>query len=113
MEFPFPGIVFIKDNNPVSDANDVSDNVFKDTVGYIQNPYYKMYAVCNMGNSKKNKKVFHDTSNIYECCVENGDNQKPQQWMTSLDGINRDDIEQKIGDDTIYEFRYVPDATKV
>ena len=113
MEFPFPGILFIRDHNETTDANDVSDNVFKDTSGYIQNPYYKMYAICNMGNSKKNKKVFHDSTNLYECCVENGDNQKPQQWMTSLTGINRDDIEQKIGDDTIYEFRYVPEATKL
>lgn len=88
MEFT-PGVLFIKDLNKTTNDTEnggKGDNVFKDTSGYIDNPYYKMYSVCNMGNSKKNIEVFHDTENPLECCVENGDNQYPGQWMTIPQG---------------------------
>ena len=88
MEFT-PGVLFIKDSN--KETNDKEnggkgDNVFKDTPGYLNKPYAKMYSVCNMGNSKDNVTVFHDVENPMECCVENGDNQLPGQWMTTPQG---------------------------
>lgn len=98
MEFT-PGVLFIWDRNPqVNDTENggKGDNVFKDTPGYcdsttqdgslLTSGYYKMYSVCNMGNSKKNIEVFHDKANPMECCVENGDNQLPGQWMTIPQG---------------------------
>jgi hypothetical protein len=79
MEF-VPGIVFIQDNNKQTNDQEFGghgDNVFKDTPGYIDKPYYKMYSIGCMGNSKDNIEVFHDSDNPYDCCVENGDNQQP------------------------------------
>jgi hypothetical protein len=92
MEFK-PGIVFIQDNNPngakdeYGTTREYTDrNLFADTNDYINNPYYKMYAVGCMGNSKKNVTVLHDITNPYECCIENADNQELGQWMTALQG---------------------------
>lgn len=86
MEF-IPGVVFIKDLNKSTDRNnETGDNIFKDTVGYIDNPYYKMYSIGCMGNSKKNVEAIHDIANPKECCIENGDNQLPGQWMTIPQG---------------------------
>lgn len=98
MEFT-PGVLFIWDRNPQTNDTEnggKGDNVFKDTLGYcdtttpdgklLTSGYYKMYSVCNMGNSKDNIEVFHDTENPYECCVENGDNQLPGQWMVTPQG---------------------------
>ena len=93
MEFK-PGIVFFRDRNKTkaTDSNGVATdydtrNVFEDTEGYIQNPYYKMYSVACMGNSKDNVEVLHDITNPYECCVEVADNQEPGQWMTTPQGV--------------------------
>lgn len=98
MEFT-PGIIFIKDNNPQTNDTEYGgkgDNVFKDTLGYCEvtnedgtlltSSYHKMYSIGCMGNSKDNIKVFHDENNPYECCIENGDNQLPGQWMTDVQG---------------------------
>lgn len=126
MEFPYPGIVFVKDNNPITtnDANGaVNNNCFIDTPGYVDNPYYKMYAICNMGNSKKNTAVFHDADNEWECCVENLDNQRPEQWMTSFSELAlqnhiEDDLEAAVYIDEqgkeqpAYEFRFIADESK-
>lgn len=81
------GVVFLKDRNKTvnSDTN-TKNNVFKDTDGYVNSPYYKMYSIGSMGNSKKNTQVFHDEDNPIECCIENGDNQLPGQWMTVPQG---------------------------
>ena len=88
MEFT-NGVLFILDKNKTTNDTEnggKGDNVFKDTEGYIDNPYMKMYSVCNMGNSKDNIEVLHDTENPMECCIENGDNQLPGQWMTVPQG---------------------------
>lgn len=85
MQF-YPGVLFIKDRNQNDNKKGVQDNVFKDTVGYIADPYYKLYAVCNMGNSKKNTDVVHDPDNPKEVCIEVTDNQKAGQWLTALQG---------------------------
>ena len=92
MEFK-PGIVFLRDRNTTKAIDSSGSatsydarNVFEDTSGYIDNPYYKQYAIGCMGNSKDNIEVLHDISNPYECCVEVADNQEPGQWMTILQG---------------------------
>jgi hypothetical protein len=69
------GVVFIQDNNKTVDSNNAtSNNVFKEIPGYTTRPYPRMYSVGNMGNSKKNKEIFHGAGNEYECCVEVADN---------------------------------------
>lgn len=107
MEFQ-PGVVFIKDNNPLTKTdidNDpnkslINANVFFDTPGYIINTgekdekgdpiyegaYYKMYAIGCMGNDKGNFEVFHDITNDKELCIEVTDNQTAGQWMTVTQG---------------------------
>ena len=88
MQF-YPGVLFIMDHNQNTNKdNAVDNNVFKDTPGYISNPYYKLYAVCNMGNSKKNTEVFHDEENPLECCIEVADNQQDIQRMTRCCGLD-------------------------
>ena len=110
MEF-VNGVLFMQDNNKTyvtSGTYDAKDNnIFGDTVGYISNPYPKFYSLGQMGNSKKNIEVFHDTENPLECCVEVGDNQEPQQWMVSDDYLDSD-----IDDNAeYYGFRY-PDGVE-
>ena len=126
MEFPYPGVIFVKDNNPITTNgadSAVDNNCFIDTDGYVNNPYYKMYALCNMGNSKKNTAVFHDADNPYECCVENLDNQRPEQWMTGFSELAiqnniQDDLEAAVYIDekgkaqSAYEFRFIADESK-
>lgn len=88
MQF-YPGVLFIKDHNKkTNEINAVDNNVFKDTPGYVDNPYFKLYAICNMGNSKKNVEVFHDIENPLECCIEVADNQQQIQRMTVCCGLD-------------------------
>jgi hypothetical protein len=113
MEFN-SGVVFVLDENkrtsyygddgkPSRDGY-LNSNVFLDTPGYVDKPYYKMYAIGNMGNDKKNVDVFHDTSNELACCVEVTDNQNAEHWMTVPTNMATFDLE-----DLFYEFRY-PDG---
>ena len=127
MEFDF-GVMFVEDHNKSTDFINTdnkpdeslytSTNVFGyNTEGkldktYINNPYYKQYAIANMGNDKKNRSVFHDTKNYNACCVEILDNQNAEHWMTKAptraeDGT-WDDSSFVWGDDDtgFYEFRY-------
>ena len=116
-----PGVMFVIDRNPETGKGGNGDNVFKDTEGYIANPYPKMYSICNMGNSKKNTHVFHDEENPRECCVEVADNQLVEQRMLHY----RDAFKWNEGkyawtsigldgktDAKVFEFRY-PDAKDV
>ena len=84
MEF-VPALVFITDRNTKTDGAawnvDGIDNVFKDTDGYVAQPYPKLYSVANFGNSKKNSATFHDPDNPNEMCVEIADNQQDLQHM--------------------------------
>ena len=101
-----PGVIFITDNNTTIDKpTGVGDNVFKDTPGYVGNAYAKMYSLGQMGNSKDNIEVLHDTSNPLECCIEVADNQRPQQCMID-DEYTKDDIG---AGSKIFEFRYPKD----
>lgn len=93
MEF-IPGVVFFRDRNKTTEVNADGTatsydarNVFCDTDGYIDAPFYKQYSIGNMGNSKDNLEVLHDLTNPYEVCVENADNQEVGQWMTELQGV--------------------------
>lgn len=115
MEFN-TGVVFIKDNNKNdnfigADGNAqeglfLQANVFSDVEGYAANPYYRQYAIGNMGNDKKNIEVFHDTENPKACCVENTDNQKATQHMTVEVPYSTEKIDSTIWTDEDYEFRY-------
>lgn len=116
MEF-VPGVLFIQDHNTKKDMtvsdNFIKNNVFAEIPGYVGTTkettglYPRMYSICNMGNSKKNVTVLHDTTNPIEYCVEVADNQKPMQWMTHCDY----DDSLWAADEPDWEFRY-PDGYK-
>lgn len=116
MEFDF-GVVFVRDHNQEtsyrgsdgkpSEGAYLAANVFADTPNYTKSPYYKQYAVGNMGNDKKNVEVFHDTENPLACCVEVANNQTAKQFMTEK--ITVADLGDKVTEN--YEFRY-PDGNK-
>ena len=79
MEF-VPAVIFIRDRNPdLTNANLTQRNVFGDT----QN--FHFYGICDIGNSKKNKKVFHDTTNPLATCVEVSNNTSLPCLMASTD----------------------------
>jgi hypothetical protein len=113
MEFN-SGVLFIKDNNPETNYRGddnlpsrdkyLAANVFADTSGYVDKPYYKQYAIANMGNDKKNVEVFHDITNPKACCVEVTDNQNAEHWMTVPIGLDNFTMEEPY-----HEFRY-PDG---
>ena len=114
MEFNF-GVIFVKDNNKTINYYDSSGNpsepaylkanVFLDTDGYTQAPYYKQYAVCNMGNDKKNVEVFHDIDNPKACCVEVTNNQTFTQAMNTTITVDEFNSTEN------FEFRY-PDGNE-
>ena len=113
MEFN-SGVIFIKDNNPETNyyndenkpdrAGYLNANIFLDTPGYAAKPYYKMYAIGNMGNDKKNVEIFHDVNNPKACCVEVADNQNAEHWMTVPITMDQFSLEKPF-----HEFRY-PDG---
>lgn len=126
MEFPQMGVVFLKDFNQTTTETGtaaVKNNVFKEIPGYVANPYYKMYAICNMGNSKKNKEAFTDPSNPYDVIMEVSDNQAIQQQMTGgIDAIRIKDEEFVIStvnekgetvDVTMFEWRNAPKGESI
>jgi hypothetical protein len=78
------GVMFIRDHNPnfsqnASDpkTNNLFGEIKVNGISYVNDPYYKMYSLAQMGNSKDNVHVFHDQDNLIECCVEVKDNQSP------------------------------------
>lgn len=100
------GVIFMEDHNDkfvISKNDDAKgNNLFGEIGGYINSPYPRFYSIGQMGNSKDNIHVFHDTSNPKECCIEVTDNQEPQQWMISADYTDND-----IDDgNEYYGFRY-------
>ncbi|MBQ3990210.1 MAG: hypothetical protein II630_05155 [Bacteroidales bacterium] len=102
MEF-VPGAIFIKDR---------SGGLFGDTTGY------HFYGICDMGNSKKNTKVFHDTKNPLAVCMEVSNNTSLPCLMSSDDYTwNADDdavvtyVEDgETKEQKVFEFRYVADG---
>lgn len=103
------GVIFMEDHNPTyktsGDYDAKNNNLFGEIAGYISNPYPRFYSIGQMGNSKDNIHIFHDTSNPLECCVEVNDNQEPQQWMISDDYSDNDIDDGK----KYFGFRY-PDG---
>ena len=96
MEFQ-PGVIFIRDR---------SGNLFGDTTGY------HMYGICDIGNSKKNTKVFHDTKNPIATCVEVSNNTSLPCLMSSADYTWDEDeaVVVEAGEtQKVFEFRYVED----
>lgn len=118
MEFN-TGVIFVKDNNTTvkyynssnkpDKAEYLKANVFLDTSNYTKKPYYKMYAIGNMGNDKKNSEIFHNIDNEKCCCLEIRDNQSAKHWMTVPVTLADVDEEDADGNITNYEFRY-PDG---
>lgn len=122
MEFN-SGVIFVLDENdeiyyygddgkPSRDGY-LKANVFLDTKDYTKKPFYKMYAIGNMGNDKKNIHVFHDIENPKACCVEVADNQNVEHWMTVYNPdafkekvIGQDENGKDITEGPYYEFRY-------
>lgn len=82
------GVQFIKDQSHVLFPDD----------------NYHMYAICNMGNSKKNLEVFHDKDNPLECCIETLDNNSTHCLMLDQSFSAAD-----LDSEDFFEFRY-PDA---
>lgn len=82
------GVQFIKDQSHVLFPDD----------------NYHMYAICNMGNSKKNLNVFHDEENPLECCIETLDNNSTHCLMLDPSFSVAD-----LDSEDFFEFRY-PDA---
>jgi len=93
-----PGAIFIRDR---------SGNLFSDTTGY------HLYGICDMGNSKKNTEVFHDTTNPLACCVEVSNNTSTPCLMSSKTYTWNGDDEAVVTEDgeeqKVFEFRYVDD----
>lgn len=82
--------------------------------GLFNDDEYHMYAICNMGNSKKNLTVFHDIDNPLECCIESLDNNSNYCLMVP----NYDESGSVIPFDTaqldsedFFEFRYPDNPT--
>lgn len=109
------GVIFMEDYNPNfnpeakgSDAK--SNNLFGEIEGYMTknsagemiNVHPRFYSIGQMGNSKDNIEVFHDTENPLECCIEVNDNQTQVQWMTN-DNYNKSDIGES---EDYFSFRY-------
>jgi hypothetical protein len=134
MEFDF-GVMFIEDHNPntsfmvdnkPNETEYIKTNVFAyNTEGrydstYMQNPYYKLYAVANMGNDKKNRDIFHDRNNEKACCVEIADNNNAEHWFVKTIDYNNLDYNEwdkvfktDINPEGFYEFRFSIEKTKV
>lgn len=115
MEF-IPGVMFIRDDNKVVEAQYNNEkNIFWDNETYMaldpEDRPYLQYAICNMGNSKKNAAVFHsdlkDLPNT--CCVEVTDNNNDQHKMKLVvDETAFDEWVDENGksQNPFYEFRY-------
>lgn len=134
MEFDF-GVMFVEDHNPntsfivdnkPNETEYIKTNVFAyNTEGrydsaYMQNPYYKLYAVANMGNDKKNRDIFHDRNNEKACCVEIADNNNAEHWFVKTIDYNNLDYSEwdkvfktDINPEGFYEFRFSIEKTKV
>lgn len=97
------GVQFIRDRHQDNEPQEAALFMEDDPNG----ENYHMYAICNMGNSKNNGTVFHDTSNPKECCIETKDNNSAYCMMTAeLNAANFSNEE-----DSYFEFRYPASPT--
>ena len=116
-----PGAIFIRDRNPnmatsgMTVEEKIQCNLFGDTSNY------HFYGICDIGNSKKNTKVFHDTSNPIATCVEVSNNTSLPCLMSSKVYTWNSDDEATVmetnpetgetKEQTVFEFRYSNDDT--
>lgn len=115
MEF-IPGVMFIRDDNNVIDAQYNNEkNIYWDNENYMalapEDRPYLQYAICNMGNSKKNVEVFHSDLKDFPnaCCVEVTDNNNDQHKMKLV--VDESAFDEWIDEEgkvqkPFYEFRY-------
>ena len=100
MEF-VPGAIFIRDR---------SGDLFGDTSGY------HFYGICDIGNSKKNTKVFHDTTNPIAVCMEVSNNTSLPCLMSSDEYTwnSKDEavVVEEGEEQKVFEFRYVADGSE-
>lgn len=75
--------------------------------GLFEDDNYHMYAICNMGNSKKNSAVFHDSENPLECCIETKDNNSTYCMM-----LDPEFNETLLDSESYFEFRYPSSPTQ-
>ena len=69
MEF-VPGVIFIRDRSGGLFYTEQQDPQTGAVTKIPDTQNYHLYGICDIGNSKKNTKVFHDTKNPIACCVE-------------------------------------------
>lgn len=100
MEFNM-GVQFIKDSGQIPDD--------KHFVLWGDGKYH-MYSIANMGTSKKNVHIFHDLSNVNECCIEVNNNTNDLCRMITAEGFDSVDWTGKVeGEDHSFGMRY-PDV---
>lgn len=108
-----PGAIFIRDRSGgLFKTKNNEGQEIPETTGY------HFYGICDIGNSKKNTKVFHDTSNPMAVCMEVSNNTSLPCLMQDDDYIWNADDEATItviedGEtktQTVFEFRYVADG---
>lgn len=112
MEF-VPGVIFIRDR---------SGGLFKtkNNEGQIipETSSYHFYGICDIGNSKKNKNVFHDTDNPIAVCMEVSNNTSLPCLMSDIDyrwNADNDAVITVVEDgetkeQKVFEYRYVADG---
>lgn len=116
MEF-VPGVIFIRDRSGGLFYTEQQDTQTGQVTRIPDTQNYHLYGICDIGNSKKNTKVFHDTSNPIACCVEVSNNTSLPCLMSSKTYTwNADDeatimeYDQESGEmkeQKVFEFRYV------
>lgn len=97
------GAVFIRDR---------SGDLFGDTSGY------HFYGICDIGNSKKNTKVMHDTTNPLAVCMEVSNNTSlpclmssdDYEWNADDDAVTQELVDGELKTQKVFEFRYVEDG---
>lgn len=120
MEF-VPGVIFIRDRSGNLFYTEQQDAQTGQTVRIPDIQNYHMYGICDIGNSKKNTKVFHDTSNPIACCVEVSNNtslpclmsSKTYTWNADDEAtiMELDPESGELKEQKVFEFRYSSDDT--
>ena len=120
MEF-VPGVIFIRDRSGNLFYTEQQDTQTGQTVRIPDTQNYHMYGICDIGNSKKNTKVFHDTTNPIACCVEVSNNtslpclmsSKTYTWNADDDAtiMEVDPESGELKEQKVFEFRYSNDDT--
>ena len=116
MEF-VPGVIFIRDRSGGLFYTEQQDPQTGAVTKIPDTQNYHLYGICDIGNSKKNTKVFHDTKNPIACCVEVSNNTSLPCLMSSKDYswnakdeatvMELDPESGEMKEQKVFEFRYV------